>query len=117
MAYMFRYWVRSTRKVYTVRPDVKLYAIRLWEYSLYNRYSIRRVSFGVSVAVAVILSSLSNRVSRVVFFELLVGFIGLMVFFVVVLLVLKLATSIYQDVKPQHQQEHTNNLRSINGGD
>ncbi len=52
-----------------------------------------------------------------VFFELLVGFIGLMVFFVVVLLVLKLATSIYQDVKPQHQQEHTNNLRSINGGD
>jgi hypothetical protein len=52
-----------------------------------------------------------------VFFELLVGFIGLMVFFVVVLLVLKLATSIYQDVKPQRQQEHTNNLRSINDGD
>jgi hypothetical protein len=51
------------------------------------------------------------------FFELLVGFIGLMVFFVVVLLVLKLATSIYQDVKPVRKEDHTNNLRSINGGD
>jgi hypothetical protein len=52
-----------------------------------------------------------------VFFELLVGFIGLMVFFVVVLLVLKLATSIYEDVKPHREQDDTNNLRSINGGD
>jgi uncharacterized membrane protein len=54
-----------------------------------------------------------------VFFELLVGFIGIMVFLVVVLLVLKIATGIYRDIVPQRlpEQEHTNNLRSINGGD
>jgi uncharacterized membrane protein len=55
-----------------------------------------------------------------VFFELLVGFIGIMVFLVVVLLVLKLATSIYKDVVPhreqQQEQHHTDNVRSINGG-
>ncbi len=53
------------------------------------------------------------------FFEMLVGFIGMFIIFLIVLLILKLATSIYEDIRPHKQEEqtHKNNLRSINGGD